>query len=126
MRYEPDFRRRDDGPAWSARPTATIAMDGAGLILGAGTRLVRRANDGRLALAADHERLLALLSVAAGRPVAHDVLPPIKAAEATWQSGDKALANFRLLFADLPRLHGSDEADHLRVAEHLLDRGTPP
>ncbi len=58
-----------------------------------------------LALAADRERLLALLSVADGWPLRGDtILCPIEAASSHWQRGDKALANLRLVFSGLPPL----------------------
>ncbi len=84
------------------------------------------AKGGRLALDADRERLLTLLSVAKGRAVAIDVLAPVEAAAGYWLRGDKALANLRLVFARLPRLEDPAEADRLRQAADLLDGGLPP
>jgi hypothetical protein len=80
----------------------------------------------RLDLQKDGGRLLAMLSVAYRRSVPFDVLGHLKAASDHWQRGDKALANLRLVFANLPRLDDPLDACRLHVAEHLLDSGMLP
>ncbi len=78
-------------------------------------------------LALDPGRVLALLSVAAGRPV--DVaraVAGIEAAAGHWARGDGALANIRLLFAGLPRLVKPADAERLAAAASLLDHGMTP
>ena len=75
-----------------------------GLVLGAGTRLVRMADKGRLAVEEDGDRCIALLSVLCRKSVGAEVLCPIEAAAAYWAAGDKALANLRLVFSNLPKL----------------------
>lgn len=90
-------------------------------------RLVRfREGTNRLAVEADRDRLLALLSVAFRRPVAADVLRHVEAASTHWRRGDKALANLRLVFSDLPRLDTPADAQRLRAVEYLLDEGLAP
>ena len=94
--------------------------------MGAGTRLVRMAALGRLALDTDRERLLALLSIATNRAVPPAVLTSIEAAAGHWYRGDKALANLRLIFANLPRLSDPGDALRLQQAASLLDGGMTP
>ncbi len=122
------------GSPRSAWPVAidpsVIAMTDSGLVCGSDLVLapMTKRADGRRELALDgkQDRIVALLSVAAGRPLAAaDVLPPIGAAADYWRRGDKALANLRLVFAGLPRLSPED-ADRLRLAIHLLDSGVSP
>lgn len=122
------FACSDDPQAvWPTAIRQSIEIDDAGLVLGAGTVLVRMEASGRrLTLDADRDRLLALLSVAWNRPVSDDFLPPIEAAAAYWQCGDKALANLRLVFASLPRLADPQDAYRLGLAETLLDKGLSP
>ena len=79
---------------------------------------------GRLAL--DPARVLALLAVAAGRPVAARVLVGIEAAAGHWARGDSALANIRLVFAGRPRLAAPADAERLAAAAWLLDQGMTP
>ena len=114
-------------PAWPSGTYATVNLDEAGLALGAGTRLVRFAKGtSRLAVEADRDRLLALLSVASRQPVSVDVLRHVGAAAEHWRRGDKALANLRLIFAGLPHLAEPADAHRLRAAEYLLDAGMSP
>ena len=110
---------------WPPDISPVIALDERGLTLGAGTRLVRMA-DGRMALDADGDRLLALLAVATGRAVPPAVPAASAAAAEHWRRGDKALANFRLIFAGLPQLADADDAHRLRRAAALLDDGMTP
>ncbi len=102
-----------------------IGLTDDGLVFGAGTILARM-TEGGLSLGSDRERVLALLAVAYRHPISPDVLLHFHEASAHWQRGDKALANLRLLFAGLPRLDDAADADRLRLAERLLDRGMPP
>ena len=82
--------------------------------------------DGRLALDADGDRLLALLSVATGRAVPSAGPAAVAAAAECWRRGEKALANLRLIFAGLPQLADSGDAHRLRRAAALLDGGVAP
>ena len=115
---------------WPAIMTRSVEMSDAGLVVGAGSILARmtKAADGppRLALDADRERCLAMLSVAWGRPVGADIFHHVEAASHAWQRGDKALANLRLVFAGLPRLAEPADAYRLCLAEYLLDEGMAP
>ena len=105
------------------RPTLTLTNHG--LVLGGGTRLVRM-RGGRLDLEGYRERVLALLAVAYRHPVSTDVLLHVRDASAHWQRGDKALANLRLAFAEIPRLEDRRQIVSLSVAEQLLDKGVSP
>ena len=115
---------------WPAIMTRSVEMSDAGLVVGAGSILARmtKASDGppRLALDADRDRCLAMLSVAWGRPVGADIFHHVEAASQAWQRGDKALANLRLVFAGLPRLAEPADAYRLCLAEYLLDEGMAP
>ncbi len=82
--------------------------------------------DGRLALDADRERMLVLLSIATGKAIPPAVPAAIEGAATYWQRGDKALANLRLIFAGLPQLDGPSDAHRLREAAALLDGGMTP
>ena len=119
----------DPSRPWPRGTERTAAIGEAGLLLGAGTLLAPFAagvakEAGRLAV--DPARVLALLAVAAGRPVAAArVLDGIAAAD-HWARGDRARANIRLLFAGLPRLAGPVDAERLRAAASLLDGGMTP
>lgn len=108
--------------------SATVELEAAGVTLGSDTRLVRfDARTGRLALAADRERCLALLAIAApGARLDTTTIQHLVAAAAYWERGDKALANLRLVFAGLPRLRDAGDAARLRAAEYLLDHGMTP
>lgn len=77
-------------------------------------------------VSADRERLLALLSIAWRRPATPDVLVHLGAAHNHWRRGDKALANLRLIVADLQKLDDPSDTERLRLAEYLLDEGLPP
>lgn len=120
---------RPDEP-WPAALSPSIEISDRGLVVGAGSLLVRMTREGlgapRLALDVDGERFLALLSVASREPVRTDVLRHVEAASDHWRQGDKALANLRLVFAGLPRLADPADAYRLRLAEHLLDEGLSP
>ena len=101
--YHP-HQRFTPGPwdhRWPPDVSPVIALDDRGLTLGAGTHLVRMVG-GQLALDADGDRLLALLSVATSRAVPPAVPVAVAVAAEHWRRGDKALANLRLIFAGLP------------------------
>ena len=95
-------------------------------MLGADTPLVRRTGAGRFGVGEDGGRCLALLSVLCRRPVEADMLRPIEAAAIHWASGDKALANLRLVFSGLPKLHAPADAARLQAAAYCLDNGMAP
>ncbi|MEW6438708.1 MAG: hypothetical protein AB1508_16240 [Pseudomonadota bacterium] len=101
-----------------------------GLRLGCGTVLVRmavtRSGDACLAIDADQERLLALLSAAYARQMDPAVVKQIKRASAQWQRGEKASAHIELAFARLPRLRSNEDAFRLFLAEDLLAQGMTP
>lgn len=106
--------------------SGAVALDAAGLSLGSDTLLIRfEKGTQRQAISADRERCLALLAVATRGAVAPDSIRHLEAASAYWQRGDKALANFRLIFAGLPRL-GRGDAGRVKAAEYLLDQGMTP
>ena len=108
-------------------PAISIGDDG--LVCGAGSILVRMARAGgpRLMVEDDAARLVAMLSAAFNRRVsAAEIVPHVSAAAEHWARGDKAIANFRLTFARLPRLRDAADADRLRFAEYVLDRRFSP
>jgi len=98
-----------------------------GLVLGAGTLLVRMTRDAFglpvLALDEDRERLFALLAAACGRVASSDVQRHVHGASTYWRRGEKALANIRLAFAQIPRIDEGSDAYRLFLAEELLDEG---
>lgn len=105
----------------------SVEINEAGLVLGAGSRLARmRRDEQELALDEDGERVMALLTVAVGRPARPDVLGHVKAASDHWRRGDRALANLRLMFARLPQVEEAADAYRLSLAEYLLDHGMTP
>lgn len=113
--------------AWPICLQRSIELDESGLVLGAGTSLVRRDPvTHRLDLSTDRDRCLALLAVVCGRPVAAGILDHVEAAGAHWQSGDKALANLRLVVAGLPKLDDPAHGYRLQAAAYLLDNGLSP
>ncbi len=70
--------------------------------------------------------LYGLLSVVARGPVAASALAGIERAAEHWSRGDKALANLRLIFADLPRCDTLADAARLQAADWVLDQGVTP
>lgn len=106
------------------------AITDAGLVLGAGTQLVRMEVDQsaqtELALAHDEARLFALLEVAFRRPASPNILRHIENASLHWGRGEKALANIHLAFARLPRLEDEVDAWCLHLAASMLDDGYSP
>lgn len=93
-------------------------------MLGAGTRLART-DRGRI-VPEDRDRALALLAVAAGRPVSAAALAPIDKAAEDWRRGNRALSNIRLALAGLPRLDHDDAAAELALGGRMLDAGVAP
>jgi hypothetical protein len=126
---EPLTKRFDERLSRTGLSTA-IAINEAGLVLGAGTVLARMTRDEygalHLDLKADAPRVFALLAAAYARSVSPDVLRHIDGASEQWRRGDKALANIRLAFARLPRLEDRAGAFRLFHAEILLEQGLSP
>jgi hypothetical protein len=121
------LRKGFHDPRWPADICRTIAIGDKGLVFGKGTCLARMSGDGRrLDFEADEERLLVLLSVSYNKAVSRDMLRPLEAAVKHWGRGDKALANLRLVFANLPPLAHPGDAERLSLAEYLLDQGMTP
>ncbi len=114
-----------------SRPIAYAAEIGDdGLVLGAGTILARMTRDSlgeqRLDLEEGEDCVIALLAAAHGRPMSADLPRHLGEAFAHWRRGEKALANFRLAFARIPRLDDCSDAYRLFLAEELLDAGMSP
>jgi hypothetical protein len=109
---------------------ARAAITDSGLVLGAGTPLMRMDTDQfglpTLALARDAERAHALLAVVDRQPPSADVHRHLRGAADHWRRGDKALANIRLSFGRLPRLESELDAWRLYLAAALLDEGFSP
>ena len=116
--------RGDGGVAGAFAVPGPIGITDRGAVLGRSVLVRNPTDDARLALDAD--RLVALLSVVAERPIGAEVLRPIEAAAAHWRRGDKALANLRLVFSGLPRLVDPAAATRLSLAEQVLDGGMAP
>jgi hypothetical protein len=113
-----------------SRPIAYAAEIGDdGLVLGAGTILARMNSDSPgepLDLEGGEDRLHALLAAAHGRPMSPHLPRHLGEAFAHWRRGEKALANIRLAFAQIPRLDDRSDAYRLFLAEELLDAGMSP
>jgi hypothetical protein len=119
-----------------SRPIAYVAEIGDdGLVLGAGTILARMTRDSQGEPALDLEegadRVIALLAAAYGRPMfpgpmSADLPRHLGEAFAHWRRGEKALANIRLAFAQIPRLDDRADAYRLFLAEELFDAGMSP
>ena len=114
-----------------SRPIAYAAEIGDdGLVPGAGTILARMTGDTlgetTFDLEQDEDRLPALLAAAHGRPMSPDLPRHLGEAFAHWRRGEKALANIRLAFAQIPRLGDRAGAYRLFLAEELLDAGMSP
>ena len=80
----------------------------------------------RLAIDEDADRCLALLSVAFRRPVTADLLGHAEAAFIFWKRGEKAVANFRLLFSGLPLFADATAALRVQLADFCLENGLTP
>jgi Restriction endonuclease fold toxin 5 len=118
---------------WRAReravpvyPVMTIAPDG--LVLGAGTVLLRAEGPGRLQdLRGEEARILALLAAAYGRAVAPAVLGNIGRAVKSWREGDGCLAHIHLAHSGLrPPGDLRSAACRLFVAESAMKAGMSP
>lgn len=94
-----------------------------GLVLGAGTMILRAEGTRRLqAVAGQEVRVLALLSTAYGRAVAPAVLGNIERATKAWREGDDCLAYIHLAHARLGELqYPHDAAQRLEVVDGLLE-----
>jgi hypothetical protein len=119
--------------AWHAReravaisPVLTFAPEG--LVLGAGTILVRADSSRRMqSLDGREARVLALLSAAYGRGVAPSVLGNIKRAAKAWGEGDDCLAYIHLAHARLPTLQDPyDAARRLFIVDGFMKAGANP
>ncbi len=97
-----------------------IAIEDAGLVLGADTILVRmgetRSGAKALAVEADRERLLSLLGVSYRDQVPPGIVKNIENASEQWRRGEKTLAHIHLAFAGLPRLESANDAYRLYLA----------
>ena len=84
-----------------------IAFTDEGVVWGAGTVVARMRADPSgvpsLDVERDHDRIIALVAVAA-RGVPPDLTGHFKSAAAHWRRGNKVQAHFHLAFARLPRL----------------------
>jgi hypothetical protein len=100
-----------------------------GLALGRGTYIARFALGTKprqlLALDGCEERILALLAAAHDRYVLHRAIETIRRAGEIWQTGDKALAQIRLVYIGLPPIDESG-AYRLDLSAGLLDKGFSP
>jgi hypothetical protein len=119
--------------AWHARERAVaispvLMFAPEGLVLGAGTILVRADSSRRMqSLDGQEARVLALLSTAYGRGVAPSVLGNIKRAAKAWGEGDDCLAYIHLAHARLPTLQDPyDAARRLFIVDGFMKAGTTP
>jgi hypothetical protein len=122
---------RDQRARRLARYARAPALGRAGLELGPMTVIAKRIRDRwggpDLALAGNEARILALLSVAHGRPVSPSVIGDLRRAAKAMARGDRALAAIHLAHTGLPRIAEDEEtAFRLFAAEMLLDAGLCP
>lgn len=118
---------------WRQRSRSAIlhrspGFDDRGLVLGRGTVLLsftRGIPAGFLDPVA-HDRLLALLAVAACGRLARGTCEAILPSLGLWAKGDRALAAIRLALAPLPRAETDEAAHPLFLAEVGLDAGLSP
>lgn len=124
------LRKRFDDRCRLRAVEVKAAITESGLVLGAGTLLVRMGKDRfglpMLAFVQDGERVHTLLTVAQRRPPSADFYRHLQSAAEYWRRGDKALANLRLAFARLPQLESELDAWRLYLAAELLDEGVSP
>lgn len=124
------LRKRFDDRCRLRAVEVKAAITESGLVLGAGTLLVRMGKDRfglpMLAFVQDGERVHTLLTVAQRRPPSADFYRHLQSAAEYWRRGDKALANLRLAFARLPQLESELDAWRLYLAAELLDEGSRP
>ncbi len=121
------------GEAWRVRersvPVSTVLNFTAdGLVLGAGTVLIRTEGPRRLrGLAGREAQVLALLSAAYGRAIAPSVLGNIARAAKAWNQGDDCLAYVHLAHARLGELqYARDAAQRLMMVDGFLKAGGSP
>jgi hypothetical protein len=108
-----------------------MTLTEAGLVLGAGTLLMKRrpGSGGGPALRIDgaEQRILALLAVAYERPVPAGVIGNIRRAARDWDGGETCLALIHLARTGLSALTNGELAPfRLFLAERLLDDGFDP
>jgi hypothetical protein len=106
---------------------ARMALEKDGVVLGAGTVLAGRDTDGALALDGEDARILTLLSVARGAPVAAGVIDVFRRASHHAAVGDEAMASMHVALAEFPPLSDpEDSARRLFIADGLLVAGVEP
>ena len=114
------------------RPTrSSMSLEAEGLVLGNGTMLAGADRDRfgmrRLLVEGAEARLLALLSIAYGRPVPSSVLDHIRKASKAWGQGEDCQAALHLAFARLPKLDDQREAARrLFLADGMISSGVAP
>jgi hypothetical protein len=105
-----------------------------GLVLGRGTLLAAFAKEGggkgwrgtsHLTLDGHETRVLSLLTVAYGEPVAENVIEKIRRAGELWCADEKMLAQLHLIFIGLPKIDETD-AYRLFLAGKALEKGFNP
>ncbi len=109
-----------------AKPLAAVlTLSTEGLVLGVGTVLVAATTPRRLgSLRAQESRVLALLAVAYGKPIAPSVLGNIARAAKAWREGDDCLAHIHLAHTGLHPLNDVRAAAHrLFLADGALRAG---
>ncbi len=117
--------------AWRARSAeqpieVSPTFCGDGLMLGAGTLLAGIERETGV-FGCDDARLLTLLSVGYGRPIASDALRHIRRGVRCWREGDSALASMHLAHARLGKLPAPrDAARRLFLADRLMQAGAEP
>ena len=126
----PDNQR---GEVWRVRersaPVSTVLnFTPDGLVLGAGTVLIRTEGPRRLhGLAGREAQVLALLSAAYGRAIPSSVLGNIARAAKAWSQGDDCLAYVHLAHARLGELqYARDAAQRLMMVDSFLKAGGSP
>lgn len=114
------------------RPTrSSMSLEAEGLVLGNGTMLAKTDRDRfgmrRLLVDGAEARLLALLSIAYGRPMPLSVLDHIRKASRALGQGEDCQAALHLAFARLPKLDDRREAARLLfLAEGMISSGVAP
>ena len=130
MRSFNELKKLWDDHVSRGRYRPGLAIEDAGLVLGADTILVRmsetRSGANALAVEADRERLLSLIGVSYWDQVPPGIVKNIEKASEQWRRGEKALAHIHLAFARLPQLESTNDAYRLYLAGALLDDGLPP
>ena len=107
---------------------ASLTLDEAGLMLGAGTVLAKRVN-GTLDIDGDEDRarIFALLTTAYGPAIQASVLGHIERAAKAEREDKRALAGIHLAHAGLPPVADDNDACYrLFLFEKLIEEGTAP